>query len=118
VVYFVFDGAFGNNEALQMVRRCNLHLVSKLRYDSALFLPFAGKYKGRGLCSKYGKKLDCRNMAKKYLKNSSIEDDIQTCIYQANVWHKLFADMLNVVIIVKTNLKTGEVAHVILFGSR
>jgi hypothetical protein len=117
VVYFVFDGAFGNNEALQMVRRCNLHLVSKLRYDSALFLPFAGKYKGRGPRRKYGKKLDCRHIAKKYLKSSSTEDDIQTCIYQAQVWHKLFADMLNVVIIVKTNMKTGDVAHVILFSS-
>ena len=117
VVYFVFDGTEGNNEALQMVRKCNLHLVSKLRYDSALFLPFAGKYKGRGPRKKYGKKLDCRNIASIYLKNISTEDDIQTCIYQLKVWHKLFADMLNVVIIVKTNLKTGEVAHVILFSS-
>jgi len=39
-------------------------------------------------------------------------------LYQVNVWHKLFADMLNdVVIIVKTNLKTGQIAHVILFSS-
>jgi len=30
------------------------------------------------------------------------------------VWHKLFADMLNVIIIVKINLKNGQVAHVIL----
>jgi len=46
-------------------RKCNLHLVSKLRYDSALFLPFAGKYKGRGARKKYGKKLDCHKIAKK-----------------------------------------------------
>jgi len=117
VLHFIFDGAFGNNEALQMVRRCNLHLVSKLRYDSALFLPFAGKYKGRGPRKKYGKRLDYKNIAKKYLKSCETEDDICTRIYQAQVWHKLFADMLNVVIIVKTNIKTGASSHVILFSS-
>jgi putative transposase len=117
VVYFVFDGAFGNNEALQMARKCNLHLVSKLRYDSALFLPFMGKYKGRGPRRKYGKKLDCHHLASRYLKSSSVEDDIRTCIYQAQVWHKLFVDMLNVVIITKTHLKTGTTSHVILFSS-
>jgi hypothetical protein len=32
VVYFVFDGELGHNDALQMVRQVGLHLVSKLRY--------------------------------------------------------------------------------------
>ena len=89
-----------------------------MRYDSALYLPYTGKYSGRGPRRKYGKKLNCRALAKKYLKSTSIDCDIRTCIYQLNVWHKLFADMLNVVIIVKTHLKTGQAAHVILFGSR
>jgi len=34
-----------------------------------------------------------------------------------HVWHKKFADLLNVVVIVKTNLKTQAVAHVVLFSS-
>ncbi len=51
------------------------------------------------------------------MKSSFTEDDIYTCIYQAQVWHKLFADMLNVVIIVKTNIKTSATSHVILFSS-
>jgi len=33
------------------------------------------------------------------------------------VWHKKFAHLLNVVVIVKTNLKTHKVAHVVLFSS-
>ena len=44
----VFDGAFGNNDALQMVRQCNLHLISKLRFDSARNDPYSGEYCGRG----------------------------------------------------------------------
>jgi len=48
LVYLVFDGAFVHSDALQMVRQCGLHLVSKMRHDSALFLPYGGKYSGRG----------------------------------------------------------------------
>ena len=33
------------------------------------------------------------------------------------VWHKLFADLLKVVIIKKINLKTGKSKHVILFSN-
>ena len=38
-------------------------------------------------------------------------------VYGGEVWHKKFADLLNVVVIVKTNLKTQAVAHVVLFSS-
>ena len=38
-VYCVMDGAFGNNNALQMVRQCSLQLISKLRCDAALYFP-------------------------------------------------------------------------------
>jgi hypothetical protein len=117
LVYFVFDGAFGNNDALQMVRQCDLHLISKLRFDAALYLPYAGEYCGRGRRRKYGNKLNYKQLPEQFLKSSNIEGDIQTRIYQMKVWHKLFADLLNVVIIVKTNLKTGKTGHVILFSS-
>ena len=33
------------------------------------------------------------------------------------VWHKTFPDLLNVVVIVKTNQRTGAQAHVVLFSS-
>src|SRR5438874_13458971 len=52
-----------------------------------------------------------------YLKGSSIEKGIETKIYQMNLWHKKFADLLNIVVMVKTNLKTQAVAHVVLFSS-
>src|SRR5664279_4025160 len=41
---------------------------------------------------------------------------IQTCTYQVHVWHKNFPELLNVAIIVKTNLKTGRIAKVLLFS--
>ena len=117
--HFVFDVALGNNDAVQMVRQIGLHLISKLRHDSALYLPYNGPYCGRGPRKKYADKITYHNIPDQYLKESSTDKDkaIETKIYQMEVWHKKFADLLNVVIIVKTNLKTNKVAHVVLFSS-
>jgi len=46
-----------------------------------------------------------------------VEDGIEPCVYQAEVLHKEFAQPLNVVVLVKTNLKTQAQAHVLLFSS-
>ena len=50
-------------------------------------------------------------------KETTVEGHIQTSLYQAQLLHKEFAQPLNVVIIVKTNLRTQAQAHVILFSS-
>jgi putative transposase len=115
--YCVLDGAFGNNYALQMVRQCSLHLISKLRYNAALYFPYEGAQKKRGAPKKYGQKLDYAHIPDQYLKETTVLDGLQTCIYQMTMWHKLFPDLLNVVIIVKINLKTQARAHVVLFSS-
>ena len=117
VVYFIFDGELGHHDALQMVRQVGLHLVSKLRYNSALYWPYTGPYAGRGPRRKYGKKLDYRNIPSAYLQATSIEEGIETNIYQMSLWHKKFAAMLNIVVIVKRHLQTHKTAHVVLFSS-
>jgi putative transposase len=42
LTYLVLDGHFGNHNALHMTRQCALHLISKLRCDAALYLPYTG----------------------------------------------------------------------------
>ena len=117
VVYFIFDGELGHNDAMQMVRPVGLHLVSKLRYNSALYFPYAGPYAGRGPRRKYGKQLDYRYIPSAYLQATSIDEGIETNIYQLALWHKKFAEMLNMVVIVKRNVQTHKTAHVVLFSS-
>jgi len=117
VRYLALDGHFGNNNALQMVLQCGLHLISKLRHDAALYFIYDGKQKRTGPRRKYGKKIDYRNIPKKYLVERSIEDNIETHIYQAKMLHRAFAQPLIMVIITKTNLKTGAFASVNLFSS-
>ena len=56
LTYLVLDGHFGNNNALQMTRQCDLQLISKLRYDAAACISRA--YAGKGPRRKYGDKID------------------------------------------------------------
>lgn len=117
VSYFVYDGALGNNGAVQMAKQCGLSLISKLRCDSVLYFPFAGEYSGRGRPAKYGEKVTLETLTDAHLcKPAKIDGDIESKIYQIQVCHKLFPSLLNVVIIVKTNLKTGKMAKVLMFS--
>jgi len=116
-VYFVYDGAFGNNAAAQMTRQVGLHLISKLRNDSALYYPWDGKYSGKGKPKIYGDRIDFDNISDAYLKNEKTEDNVLTKIYQISVRHKKFSDLLNVVILLKKNLKTGKNARIILYST-
>jgi putative transposase len=116
LVYFVYDGALGNNAGLQSVTPTGLHLISKLRHDSKLYFPYAGEYSGKGRRRKYGERLTLETLTDEHLKTEAVEKDTLTRVYQAQVWHRNFPELLNVVIIVKTNLKTGRCAKVLLFS--
>jgi putative transposase len=117
LVYLALDGHFGNSPTLQMVRGCGLHLISKLRADAALYFPYDGPYQGRGPRRKYGAKLDVDAIPEQFLRRRSVEDGVETSVYQAELLHKEFPQALNVVVLVKTNLKTQARAHVLLFSS-
>jgi hypothetical protein len=115
--YLVLDGHFGNAAALQMAQHGNLHLISKLRCDSALYMPYDGPYAGRGPHRIYGDKINPRALPERYRWQTSITDGVETRCYQLQVRHKTFAQPLNLVVIVKTNLQTQAQAHVLLFSS-
>lgn len=115
LTHFVYDGAFGNNAAVQMTTQVGLHLISKLRCDSSLYFQWNGGYSGRGRRRIYGDKIDYGNLPCAYLHSDQTEQNIRTRIYQMRVRHKKFADQLNVVIIIKQDLKTGKKGRVILF---
>lgn len=80
--YFVYDGAFGNNAAVQMTRQVDLHLISKLRHDAALYYKWTGVYSGKGRPRTYGDKINYQQLSQSQLKSTEIEEGIETCIYQ------------------------------------
>lgn len=115
--YVVLDGHFGNYPSAFMVREVNLHLVSKLRHNAALFLPFAGPKPTTGRCPKYGPQLNVCHLDVKYWKATTTEAEVRTDLYQGQFLNKEFAFPLNVVILRKTNLRTHVQAHVLLFST-
>jgi putative transposase len=117
VVYFLFDGERGHNDAMQMVRQVDRHLISKLRYHAALSVPYDGPYCGRGPRRKYGQKVTYQHLPSAYLQSTSIEKESKTQVYQMALWHKKCAAMLHVVVIVKTHLYPHKIAHVGLCSS-
>lgn len=117
LTYLVLDGHFGNYPAFHMVRQCNLHLISKLRHDAALHFSYAGPKPNRGPTPRLGEPVDVRKIPDPYLKETKIADGFETRTYQLQLLHQDFADPLNVVILLRTNLTTGAWANVILFSS-
>ncbi len=116
--YFVLDGHFGNNNVMQMVRQSlGVHLISKLRNDSALYFLYHGPQKARGRKRIYGAKINYQNIPMRYLVQTTTHKKVLTQVFQATMLHKSFAERINVVIIVKTHLDTGKAAHVVLFSS-
>ena len=115
LTYLVLNGHFGNH-ALQIALQRNLHLISKLRCDAALYFPYVGPYAGQGPHRKYGSKVDYDHIPGQYPKRLRWRDTSRpACTRQ--LLHKGFTQPLNVVILAKTNLRTQARAHVILFSS-
>jgi putative transposase len=117
LTYLVLDGHVGNAPSLQMTRQHTLHLISKLRSDAALYLPYTGAYAGRGPRRKYGEKLNYAALPERFCCSTTVENKVEPRIYQLEAWSKSFPQRLNVAIIVKTRLDTQKQAHAILFSS-
>ena len=78
-----------------MTRQLNLHLISKLRHDSALYLPYENPEPDKKCRKKYGYKLKNDRIPDTYLKDSKAENGYQTKIYQMELLHKEFAQPSN-----------------------
>jgi putative transposase len=116
--HVVGDGAYGNQTCCLIAKQFDLELISKLNRNTALYLPYEGPYSGRGRPRKYGPKLDYDNLPKEYLVHSLVAEGILTQIYQLKkVWTKHMPCLINVVVIIKTDLETSKKARVVLFST-
>lgn len=94
-----------------------MHIISKLRHDAALYLPYTGPKPRRGPTPRYGEKLNYNHLPVDALCHSVTDDEYRTDTYQMTVFHKSFSEALNGVVVVKTHLETGKRGHVILFST-
>ena len=112
LTYLVRDGHFGNHNAVLMARRLGVHLI-----DSALYYPYDCPYAGRGPRRIYGERIDPTAIPERFLKQTTVDNHVETRIYQVEARHETFEQPLNVVVIVKRHQLTGKQAHVYLFSS-
>jgi hypothetical protein len=117
VKHVVLDGKFGNYPTTWTVRQADLHIISKMRHDTALYLPYSGNKPCRGSIPRYGDKLNYAHLPADCLMSTSIDDDYRIDTYQMRTYHKDYPDLLNIVVIVKTHLITGKRGHVVLFST-
>jgi len=119
IKYFVYDGAFGNKQGIKAIEEQGFFLISKLRYDSALYFKFTGKQKQKGRPRIYGDKVDYKNIDSKYLKETKIKDgtkNIKLKTYQFLAYNQKISGLLNIVVLVVENTVTGKEGHSILFS--
>ena len=117
VKHIVLDGKFGNYPSTWAIQQARLHIISKMRHDAALYLPYSGDKPRRGPSPRYGDKINYSDLPANRLVSTSHEDDYRIETYQVQAYHKDYPDLLNVVIILKTHLVTGKHGHVVLFST-
>ncbi len=117
VKHIVLDGKFGNYPSTWVVRQAGYHIISKMRHNAALYLPYDGPKPKRGKTPRYGQKLDYKNLPQPYLIHTQTVNGYRVDTYQMALYHKDYPDLLNVVVVVKTHLKTGKRGHVVLFST-
>ncbi len=117
VKHIVLDGNFGNYPSTWTVRQTGLHIISKMKRNAALYLPYTGPKPPRGPTPRYGNKLNYKQLPQEALISSRVEDDYQIDTYHLHLYHKDYPDLLNVTVVVKTHLPTGKRGHIVLFST-
>ena len=79
--YIAFDGHLGNIPTLEIVQLHGLHIITKLRTDSLLYLPLNTPYSGRGRPKIFGEKVDIRNIPAQYCVQTTYDGDTQTQLF-------------------------------------
>ena len=88
-----------------------------MRQDAALYFAYDGDKPRRGPTPRYGEKLDYKHLPASCLSQTRYEGDYRIDTYQMTLYHKDYPDLLNVVVVAKTHLKTGKHGHVVLFST-
>lgn len=119
----VADGAYASKIYLLICMEQQIAFISKLRNNSALYLPYDGKQKQYGRKRKFGKKVNYEELnpkSKFYHKTITDEenDKITIEVYHfPKIWTKFLPYQINVVVLIARNTKTQKVARRVLFST-
>jgi hypothetical protein len=118
--YVVMDAGFGHQAIIELITEQNLHAISKLKKTAALFYVYTGAQKGKKP-KIYGNKIDVYNIPTDYFDHEIIEDDVKTQVFRINCYNKNIkatpSNLINVVVLVHTQISTKKKSHNILFST-
>lgn len=117
VKHIVLDGNFGNYPTTWVLQQTGLHIISKMKHNAALYLPYVGPKPSRGPSPRYGNKLNYKQLPQQAQVASRVEGDFRIDTYQLQLYHKDYPNLLNVVVVVKTHLLSGKRGHIVLFST-
>lgn len=117
VKHLVMDGFFGNYATSWLAAEHGLHLISKLRHNAALYLPYSGSKPRRGPTPRYGQRLDYTALPPAARCSVMSEGHLVTETYALTLFHKDFPNPLNLLIILKTDTRSHKRSHVVLFST-
>ncbi len=81
------------------------------------YFPYALPKPKRRPTPRYGDKLNYQALPEQAVCSSVTEGRFVIDTYQLTLWHKDFPDLLNVVVVVKTDTRTHKSSHVVLFST-
>lgn len=118
--YVVLDGYYGNQHYLKYTQSKGLYLISKLKSNALLLLPYTGEQKkGRGRPKKYADKLDYDQIPKETLLALPADHPLNKShikVYALNLYaDTIRQQLIQVVIIQKYNPKKQQIGQTILF---
>lgn len=115
LAHVVADGKYAAKDYLKAIRDVKWHLITHLPANAALQLPYIHPVGVKKTRRKYDKRVDFAQLEEKCLKETRYEQDNQIQTYQLSCYNpKICAELLNVVIIRITNLKTKKVKYATL----
>jgi len=117
VRHLVMDGFFGNYPTAWLAAQHDLHLISKLRHNAVLFLPYTGSKPPRGPTPRYGDRLDYTALPLDARIAVVSEGRFVTETYALTRLHKDFPTPLRIVLIAKTDTRSHKRSHVVLFST-
>jgi putative transposase len=116
--HLVLDGFYGHQDYLLLALQHKLFIISKLKTNAHLILPYEGEQSGIGRPKSKGEKIDLDKIDSKYFVQTHKDEDsdVSTQIYQLSVQTpKMTGQLLNVVVMIHIHNLTHAKSRTVLF---
>ena len=116
--HLVLDGFYGHEDYLLLALENGFQIISKLKTNAHLILPFDGIQIGRGRPKTNGQKVDLNNIDSKFFIQTIDDKDsnVKTNVYQFQArTPKIAKHLLNVVVMVHIHKLTHKQSRTVLF---